>query len=479
MSDIQIPQVKNVPIDSLMVDGKNPNVLSKKQKDALKKNFQRFGMIVPIITNKQGVIADGQHRLEIAKELSMKEVPVIQLDLEEVDRVMLRQILNKLRGEHDPEMDAEQYALIAGWGQTGLFEELSTIPARDINRAIEKMDPSDVDEDEFDTQAAVKEPKYVLAQGDMYQLGRHILMCGDSTNKNTFNILMGDKYADIIFTDPLYNLSFQGTNKGQFEEMSNDNLSQPEYATFARTILENLQDVSTPKTSYYVTMDYRQYPLWHNLLQQQGIPVLNCIVWDKVFAGMGSRYRYRHEFVIYAGDHAKTYWQGNTIQEDMFSLKRTTIHGQEHQLVDKAGITIPLQGSESYLRIKVEDGTPARVPRIDLPPQKDLLIATNQPEGTDIWEGFSMNYFSQRELESSKGIIHPTMKPLKLIATCLVNSSKVGDIVLDCFGGSGSTLIAAEQTGRCARVIEIDPVYASVILQRWEALTGQKATKIA
>jgi len=179
---IRIPKIANVKINKLTVDGKNPNVLDINKQIVLKNNLKRFGFIIPIITNKDYVIADGEHRLIAATELGMSEVPVIALDVTEVDRRLLRQVLNKLRGEHDSKRDAEEYKWIFENDDAAAqkFLELLAQDDVEIDKIIESEFPVEIEEDDFDSEPP-SDPTSKL--GEIYKLGNHRLMCGDATNK--------------------------------------------------------------------------------------------------------------------------------------------------------------------------------------------------------------------------------------------------------------------------------------------------------
>jgi len=307
----------------------------------------------------------------------------------------------------------------------------------------------------------------------MFILGDHRLICGDSTDPAVVSKLMGGEKAKIVFTDPPYNMNFSGTKKGQFEEMKNDNIKVPDYVTFIQKALQAMQQFTTNEVSAYICIDFRNYHLWVNGIEAHTKwELLNCIVWDKVFAGLGYKYRYRHEFVIFAGIRNKVVWYGDGNTEDVYKLvPKNTAAGV---ILDKKGFAIPLQDG-SFMRIKIEDKKPARVPELA---QEEMILRTHNKMDTNIYEGFSMNYFNQRKDEESEGIEHPTMKPLRLIQMALKNRSAPGDICLDLFGGSGSTLIQCERMGRYCRMIELDPKYCQVIINRWEKITEQKAEKI-
>ena len=185
-------------------------------------------------------------------------------------------------------------------------------------------------------------------------------MCGDSTNAETVRKLMQNEKADLHWIDPPYNLSFTGTTKGKFDKMSNDSLNDKQYDEFINKILENMEEHSAQHTSYYICIDFRKYPQWAEHLQKKKKDILNVIVWDKVYAGLGNKYRFRHEFIIYAGDRTFTKWYGDMVQEDVIKIQATQEQNQDFLMLDRKGYAIPLQNG-SFLRLKIEDKIPKRI----------------------------------------------------------------------------------------------------------------------
>lgn len=377
LKTIKIPLTQIVKVSLLKIDKKNPNVMTKSQLDSLKKGMKRFGFLTPIITNKDYLIADGEHRYKAAKALGMKEVPVIALPVNEVNRRILRQVLNKLRGEHGKDKDVDEFRFLMENDSLGLLADLMDAKENDFLTFID--DSKDVVPDEFDVNKHFKNPKYKFKLGAMWKLGKHRLMCGNSTFKDDVKALMGGKKPAMIHTDPPYGLGGYAGRSGKFKPVQGDDLD-------TRKFYECILDCQ----ERYVWCEWKTYPL---LVASMGLP-RSLIVWNKKSFGMGGPYRRQHEFCAYWG-----------------KFKSTT--------------------------------------------------------ETDVWD------FSR-----ATKYMHPTQKPTDLCARAIKNSSKHDDIVLDLFGGSGSTLIACEQTGRICYMMEIDPAYVSVIIERWEQFTGKKGVRL-
>ena len=405
---IQIPKPEMVKINLLKSDNQNPNKMSDRQLEALKQNIEKFGFIIPIITNKDYVIADGEQRLFVATTMGMDEVPVIRLDISEVDRKILRQVLNKLKGEHDEALDYQEYLRIMESDKE--LEELKRLTAlsdRDVNFILDKF--RQVQEDEFDVDKSLSKPKYDVKTGDIWQLGRHRLVCGDSTLKEDVQKLMSDEKADMVFTDPPYNVNYSSKNellnlydKGKRiqDEIVIDNfISSEEYIKFCEKWFKNMCDFLKIPNFVYICGNYETligFRSFHNLFK-----ISNLLVWAKNSLVLGRMdYKCQHEFILY-GWLSLHKWYGENNETTLWK-------------VDK-----PLHNK-----------------------------------------------------------LHPTMKPIELMERAIKNSSKKDDIILDLFGGSGSTLIACEQMGRICYMMEIDPKYCSVILERWESFTNKKAVKL-
>lgn len=188
---IQVPKVEIAQIEQVKTDPKNPNRMSKTQEAALVEAIKRFGFINPIITNQDFLIADGEHRLQAAKSLEMKEVPIIRIPLKEVDRRTLRQVLNKLKGTHDWILDVEEFSFIQ---QNGGYDDLKSLIAlseAEENRFL-KATGQEAKEDDFDTDAEltnIKKPRIKL--GEVWNLGKHKIMCGDATDPHQISTLIG------------------------------------------------------------------------------------------------------------------------------------------------------------------------------------------------------------------------------------------------------------------------------------------------
>lgn len=409
MTEIDIPLPERVDVDQLKTDGDNPNEMSDDELEALKDNISRYGLHLPIITDKDHVIADGEHRLKAARELGMEEVPVVALDVDRVDRKILRQVHNKLRGEHDEERDKEELDEIL---EAGREDDLDVLLGGNDNidallDDVKETSPEDVqeaqlgeDEDEIDVD---------VEEGDVWELGRHTVRCADSHQQNTREKL--PENFDMGFADPPYNIT--GSSTGVKGDVTDTSIIEPFFSKTA-----NLLQCKVKRMKHiYICCDWRTYPLIYKT-QTKNLTIKNVIVWDKQNGGSGNQYMNQYELIAYF----------NNYQEKSDSLKTRKQKGED-----------PIQTVTSDTNV--------------------WNIARNTAD------------FSGNERE------HFAQKPVKLITRAIKNSTEKNDTVLDPFLGSGSTLLACEQTNRVCHGIELDPHYCQVTINRWEDLTGKTASK--
>jgi DNA modification methylase len=375
-------KIEQRKVESLIPYVNNSRKHSDEQVAQIAASIKEFGWTNPILVDGENGIIAGHGRLMAARKLSMEEVPVIELaHLSENQRKALIIADNKL-------------ALNADWDNNILALELSDLSAADYDLDILGFDNEEVakllktetegltDEDEVPEPP----PEPITKLGDVWILGNHRLMCGDSTSIDAVDKLMEGQRSDMVFTDPPYNVAFNGRS-GKFDVIKNDNLPVDQFAEFIKDWLQTFN--ANRPNSYYICCNWAFYGLIQLELKPKA-----CIVWAKNVFGLGRGYRHQHEFIIFDG------------------------------LIDP--------------EIKNE---------------------------SDLWQ-----------IAKDSKYVHPTQKPVALSERAIKNSTKPNNIVLDYFGGSGSTLIGCEKTGRKARVMELDPIYCDVIVKRWENFTGKTAT---
>jgi hypothetical protein len=404
---------------SLRPYGRNARTHSKRQIQQIADSIQRFGFNNPVLISDDGEIIAGHGRVQAAKLLGLGTVPVLRLShLSAVERQAYLLADNRL-------------ALNAGWDQEVLAIELQGLIDLEFDVSLTGFSLAEIDltldaaldsdpvaktgpEDEVPALASTA----VTRRGDLWTLGRHRLICGDARNLETYQRLMGDESADLIFTDPPYNVPIQGhvSGLGRFQHdafaMGVGEMSKAQFTDFLRQTLGAMVGVTKDGAIGFVCMDWRHLSELLAAGESLFSELKNLCVWNKTNAGMGSFYRSKHELVL-------VYKIGTAQHTNSFKL-----------------------GGGGRYR-------------------------------TNVWDYAGVSSIGAARTEALT--MHPTVKPVALVADALRDCSRRGDIVLDGFGGSGSTLIAAQTCGRKARLIELDPLYCDTIIRRYETLTGKAA----
>lgn len=382
----------------------NPRVELKsgmEEYEKLKQSILEFGFVDPPIFNKRtGNLVGGHQRVTVAKELGLFdeiEVSVVDLPLEKEKALNIA--LNKISGQ----WDEDKLALLLNELDENELN-ISGFTDKEIQEVIEQYDmrldlETEAIDDGFEFELPEK-PKAAL--GDIYQLGRHRLMCGDSTNKAHIELLMDGEKADLLITDPPYNVNYEGKTEAALK-IKNDNKTASEFYSFLRSAFSSAYDNLKEGASFYVWYASSEVINFVNSLVDSQFMVKQELIWLKNSFVLGRQdYHWQHEPCLYGwkkdGSHR---WYGDR--------KQTTV--------------------------------------LDF----DKPIANKE---------------------------HPTMKPIPLFDYQIKNSSKKGDKILDIFGGSGTTMIACEQNDRQAYLMELDPKYVDVIINRWEEFTGKEAIKL-
>jgi DNA modification methylase len=390
-------QVERWSVSRLIPRAINPRTHSDQQVAQIAASMREFGWTNPILVGPdQGIVA-GHGRLLAARQLGMTEVPVIVLsNLTESQRRALVIADNQL-------------ALNAGWDEEILRLELAALQEEDfdlslvgfddeeLTRLLAEQDAAEGLTDEDAVPELRENP--VSVSGDLWVLGNHKLLVGDATLQTDVLRLMAGEAADLIFTDPPYNVDYEGYTEGRLK-IKGDRMSDADFKQFLEAAFRSCRTAVKPGASLYVCHSSSWQREFQNALEVAGFEVRCQIIWAKnTFAWGFGRYKYQHEVVFYA--HV-------------------------------AGVS-------------------------------------------DAWYGDKSQSTLWQENKPAANRLHPTMKPVELVERALINSSKTGDVVADLFGGSGSTLIGCERRGRKARLMEIDPRYADVVITRWQGYSGHKA----
>ena len=410
-------------IGELRPNPTNARIHTDKQVQQIARSISTFGFNVPLLVDRNESILAGHGRYLAAKLLGMTSVPVLVIDHlgpEQASAFMLAD--NRLTE-------------IAAWDDRLLAEQLKVLAEADLNFELEitgfemgeidclidgispsasgKDDPADVIPE---ANAAIQ----VVQAGDLWLLGPHRVSCGNALNAETFASLMQDHRASMVFTDPPYNVRIAGhagglgSIKHKNFRMAAGEMSLREFTEFLSRVFTLLSRSTVDGSIHYVCMDWRHLQEVLSAGKSAYPELLNICVWVKDSGGMGSFYRSQHEMVL-------VFKRGNARHRNNVQLGQ---HGRYR---------------------------------------------------TNVWQYGGMNSFSRATEEGNLLELHPTVKPVALVADAIMDCSRRGDIVLDPFLGSGTTVVAAERTGRVCFGIELDPAYVDTGIRRWQAFTGLTA----
>lgn len=386
-------RIKKKSVKELLPADYNPRKNLKQgdpEYEKLKRSIEQFGYVEPIIWNSAtGCVVGGHQRLKVLQDLGMAEVDCVVVELDVEREKALNVALNKISGE----WDKDKLALLIADLQGADFDvSLTGLEPAEIDELFKDSTKDNIKEDDFDVTAELQKPN-ITKTGDLWCLGHHRLFCGDSTKPETYEILMAGKQANLVVTDPPYNVNYEGTaGKIQNDNMDNDSFYQFLYDAFT-----NMEQFMADDASIYVFHADTEGLNFRKAFADAGFYLSGCCIWKKPSLVLGrSPYQWQHEPCLFG-------WKKSGKHQWYSGRKETTI-----------------------------------------------------------WE------FEK----SKKNADHPTMKPIALIAYTIMNSSLSNGVVLDPFGGSSSTLVACEQTGRICRTIELDEKYADVIIKRYIEQVG-------
>lgn len=416
-------QIELINIDEIIPYENNAKLHPKEQIEQIKKSILEFGNNDPIAIDKDNVIIEGHGRLLALKELGYKEVEVIKLGhLTEEQRKAYTLIHNKLTMNTDFDIEILESELAA----------INIIDMSDFDFDLDiEMEVSTI-EDDYDVEEKleqIEEPKSKL--GDVYQLGKHRLMCGDSTQKKDVMQLMNNQVADMLLTDPPYNVNISNSDGMTIE---NDNMSDDNFKQFLNSAFQTASASLKKGGAFYIWHGDSETVNFRNACEDNELSVRQCLIWVKNGFNFGRQdYKWKHEPCLYG-------WK----------------NGASHYFIDEFNNPTVIEDNLNIDLLKKEE----------LKKLVEELLSDRVPT-TIIHE--------DKPLKNDK---HPTMKPINLLSFQIKNSSKKEEIVLDLFGGSGSTLISCEQLNRKCYMMEYDPKYVDVIIDRWETLTGKKAVLV-
>ena len=384
--------LRKIKIADLVPASYNPRKALKpgdKEYEKIKRSIEEFGYCEPVIVNSDMTIIGGHQRVTVLKDLGYSEIDCIVIDIDKTKERALNIALNRITGEWNKELLAD---LIADLQDSDFDVTFTGFDPPEIEQLMNSVHDKEIVEDEFDIEAQLQQPT-VTREGDLWLLGEHRLVCGDSTLPETYDLLMAGRKANLVVTDPPYNVDYEGSAG----KIKNDKMAEEQFEKFLFAAYVNMEQNMMDDASIYVFHSDSHGLAFRRAFEEAGFYLSGCCIWKKNSLVLGrSPYQWLHEPVLFG-------WKKGGRHQWYADRKQTTVW------------------------------------EYDKPKKNDL---------------------------------HPTMKPVNLIAYPIKNSSMSNCIVLDPFGGSGSTLIAADQLKRICYTVELDPKYADVIVNRYLAQVG-------
>lgn len=416
MTDLSVTKIN---INQIKPYKNNPKLHNKKQVSQIVNSIKEFGFVNPILIDEDGEIIAGHGRYMAAQAMNMTNVPAIVLShLSDAQKRMYRIADNKLTelGKWSPELLQIEFKELSVM-DIDLDLEITGFETEEIDRFVlgdfKKPNPK---EEEI---PVMTETDKKCKNGDIWQLGRHFLICGDALKSETYAKLLGNNRAQMILTDPPFNdsvadIGSMGKIKHDEFAMASGEMSVTEFTNFLETFMQHAKNYSVDGSLHYLFMDWRHVLEISTAAAKIYDELKNICIWVKNNGGMGSLYRSQHELCF-----------------------------------------IYKNGKEPHIN--------------------NINLGAHGNYRTNVWQYAGANGSAEGR-ENLK--LHPTVKPVIMLKDAILDITKRGDIVLDCFLGSGSTLMACEQTGRTCYGIELEPKYCDVVIKRYEQLTGDKAIKI-
>lgn len=400
-----------------------------KEYQDIKRSIEDNGYLDPIVINYDGTIIKGHQRRTVMMDLGIKEAEVVVLEIRDKGKEKQANIaLNKITGRWDDlklkdlllDLELNDYDLESTGFTVDELDDLCVSLEKDLEAEEDDFDP----EEEYNE---IEEP--VTQRGDIWILGRHRLMCGDSTSELDVSQLMASEEADLVITDPPYNVNYKDGS------IKNDNMDEGSFEVFLQNAFLAMFEFMRPGAAAYIFHADSEGLAFRKSFADAGFKLAECLIWEKNSFVLGRQdYQWRYEPILYG-------WK----------------EGAAHYFIDdRSQDTILLEDELDFESMKKQDLITYIHQIIDSQKDKTTVIFENKPTKNDV---------------------HPTMKPVALIGKLMKNSSKPEWNVLDLFGGSGSTLMAAEQLNRTAFLMELDEKFCDVIVRRWENYTGGKAVR--
>ena len=410
-------KVSQMKVEDIIAYDNNPRLHDSKHISLIKNSIKEFRFTNPVLVDENNVLLAGHGRLLASKEIGLDTIPAIKITyLDEQQKKAYRLADNQL-------------TIKGKWDENLLGMELKDLSELSFDLSITGFEPTEIDlmidginavDDSIEDNVPERHNQPVISKlGDIWQLGKHTIFCGDATDKHSYHELLSDKKATMIFSDPPYNVPINkhvcGLGKVKHPEfaMASGDMTPDEFTAFLEKAFINLRDYSVNGSLHYLCMDWRHISEMTNACNKVYDEFKNLCIWNKNNGGMGSMYRSKHELI--------------------FVYK----HGKQAHI-------------------------------------NNIELGKHGRYRTNVWDYDGINSFSRKE----ESTLHPTIKPVALIADAIKDSTRRNNIVLDAFLGSGSTLIACEQAGRVCYGVEISPLYIDVTIIRWQKYSGAQAINL-
>lgn len=411
-------EIKEVPIEEVDVWDKNPRNIRKQDFERLKRMIEKLGVYKPLICVKEKgkyITLGGNMRLRACRDLGHTTIGISIVEAKtDAEKLEFALSDNDRAGEYDDQTLAEMIYNSKDGIDTQLFKIDQHRPMS-VEELLTHFGPK-IEAGEEDTIPKV-EPVPISKEGELYELGPHRLLCADATKPENYKALMNGKTADLVFTDPPYNMAYDGGQSDRFGPILGDDMSEETFVQFTIDFINRMNDNMKAGGVFYICSDYRSYSIFIYALKATGLIYATPIIWVKNYIGLGwSDYRKKHEMVLKARKSKR-----KKAQPILYGWKK---------------------GKHYFIEHRFE---------------------------ADVWE------IAKR---GTAGMVHPTQKPLGLVQRAIRNSSRPDDIVLDPFAGSGSTIIAADREGRTTYAMELDPKYIDIMIRRYAGLGGMTEEEI-
>ena len=415
-------KIEYLNVDEIRPYENNPRKHDMEQIKKIADSITEFNFTNPVLIDENNVLLAGHGRLLAAKKLKIENVPCVRITyLTENQKRAYRIADNNLTLLGDWDIDLLGLELKELSEQDLDFDiEVTGFEVPEIEAFIQKSDKKDLEKDPLDEIPEVSETEVVAKNGDIWQLGNHLIYCGNSLDEESYLKIMGDSRAQMIFTDPPYNVKIDGHVCGngriKYDDfaMACGEMSREEFTSFLHDAFAKLCKYSVDGALHYLCMDWRHIIEITTACDKLYSEMKNLCIWNKAAGGMGSLYRSKHELIF----------------------------------VYKYGTA---------------------------PHVNNVKLGVNGRNRTNVWDYPGVNTFGGNRDDL---LLHPTVKNVEMVVDAILDVTRPKDIVLDSFLGSGTTLIACEKTGRVCRGIELEPKYIDVTIKRWQKMTGQDAINV-